>query len=188
MINLLPDSHKAEIRAARTNVLLIRYIAILIAAITTLGGLVAGSYIALNGARDSAEQKVAENQQRVGQYQSIKAQADAFRSDLTVAKSILDQHISFARLVYKIADAVPKNVILDGLALDPQTFGTKITITASAKSFEDAAKLKDSFARKQDVFSSVEIQSIQSGASNGSGTDYPVKVNLGVVINKGAAQ
>lgn len=191
MINLLPDSHKTEIRAARTNVLLMRYIAILLVATTTLGGLVAGSYIVLNSARDSAQIKVNENQQRVAEYNSIKSRADSFRSDLSTAKSIMAQDISFSKLLYKIADAVPENVVLDGLVLDPKTFGTRVTISASARTFEDAAKLKESFASKQELFSGVQLQSIQSGNTSGgdsSQSGYPVKVSVSVIINKGAAQ
>lgn len=190
MINLLPDTYKAEIRAARTNVLLMRYIAILLVAITTLGGLVAGSYFVLNGARDSAQAKVNENEQRVAEYRSIKVSADSFRSDLSTVKSILEQDISFSKLIYKIADAVPKNVVLDSLTLDPKTFGTRMTINASAKTFEDAAKLKEAFANKQELFSGVQLQSIQSGGSSSDSPSagYPVKVSISVILNKGAAQ
>lgn len=189
MINLLPDDYKSEIRAARTNVLLMRYIAILVVAITTLGGLVTGSYFVLNTARDSAQAKVNENQQRVAEYSSIKASADSFRSDLSTVKTILQQDISFSKLVYKIADAVPSNVVLDSLTLDPNTFGTRMTISASAKSFDDAAKLKEAFASKQELFSGVQLQSIQSGgAADSASAGYPVKVSISVILNKGAAQ
>lgn len=185
MINLLPNTSKAEIRAARANVLLVRYIMISLSAVGVLAGLIAGSYVVLNSARDSAQQKVNDNQANVSGYETTKQQADSFRSSLATAKSVLNQNISFIKLIYAISDAIPPNVILDSLTLDPATFGTKTLITASAKTFDDASKLKESFASKQSLFSSVQLQSIQSGDSSGVG--YPVKVSLNVVINKGAA-
>ena len=188
MINLLPYEHKAEIRAARTNVLLLRYIAILFCAALVLGGLVAGSYVVINGTRDSAEVKVAENQARVSEFQDTKTQSDSFRTDLSTAKKILDSSVSFSKLVYKIAEIVPPGVVLDDLTLDPATFGSSVNLTASAKSFDDATKLRDAFIKNNQIFSNVQLQTIRSPESATAGEAYPVKVSLSVVINKGAVQ
>ncbi|MBC7512346.1 hypothetical protein H7142_01640 [Candidatus Saccharibacteria bacterium] len=186
MINLLPYDHKQEIKAGRTNVLLVRYIGILVVAAAVLGGLVVGSYYTINTTKTDAESKVAENQSRAQEYEPVKAQADSFRTDLATAKNILDNKVSFSKLIYKIADTVPRNVILGDLTLDPKTFGSSVTMTASAKSFDDAAKLKDSFIKNDQIFSNVKLQTIQSGVTTGE--QYPVKVSLSVVINKGALQ
>lgn len=188
MINLLPDEHKQEIRAARTNVLLVRYIAILVCAGLVLGGLILSAYIALDGTKQAASEKVAENQQRASEFLNTKTQADTFRSDLSTAKAILDGSVSFSKLIYKIADAVPHNVVLDGLTLDPTTFGSSVTLTASAKTFGDATKLRDSFLKNDQIFSNVRLQSVKGSGASSSGDAYPVKVSLSVVINKGALQ
>lgn len=186
MISLLPYEYKEEIRAARTNVLLVRYIAILICAAVVLGGLVAGSYVVINGTRDSAEIKVAENQQRVSAFQATKTASDSFRTDLTTAKTILDSSISFSKLIYKVAEIVPPGVVLDALTLDPTTFGSSVNLTASAKSFDDASKLRDAFIKNDQIFTNVQLQTIRSSDTPTSGDPYPVKVSLSIVINKGA--
>lgn len=188
MINLLPDEYKDEIRAARTNVLLVRYIFILISALIVLSGLVVASYIALNGTRQISESKVAENQQRVAVYQNIRSQADAFKADLATAKSIMDSEVSYAQLIYRIANIVPRNVILDDLSLDPTTFGTSMTMNASAKTVSDATRLPEAFSNNNEIFSEVKLQSLRSGDSSGGVAGYPVKVTLSVVINRSALQ
>ncbi len=188
MINLLPNEYKQEIRAGRTNVLLVRYIMILITAVIVLSGLLIGAYVVLNNTRSIAEAKVAENEQRVVSYQPVRAQADAFRGDLTTAQMILSTDVSFSELIYEIAAIVPPNVILDDLSLDPKNFGSNATMNASAKTFEDATKLRDAFIRSDQIFSNVQLQTIRAGASGSSSDQYPVKVNLSVVINKGALQ
>lgn len=185
MINLLPDERKAEIRAGRTNVLLLRYIVITLTAVVVLGGLLAGSYIVLDGAKENAQIKVNENEARVSAYNDVRTNADSFRADLATAKTVLDDDISFTKLIYKIANVVPRNVVLDNLNLDPATFGSNITMNASAKTFADAGKLKDAFIKSSDIFTNVQIQSLSSDSST-SGSGYPVKVTLTVVINKGA--
>jgi Tfp pilus assembly protein PilN len=185
MINLLPYTHKQQIRAGRTNVILVRYIAILIMAAAVLSALTGATYFTLNTTKADAETKVADNQTRVAEYQTIKLEADSFRADLATAKTILDTNVSYSRLIYKIANTIPGNVILGDLALDPQTLGTDMTMAASAKTFEDAGKLKDALIRNDEVFSNVKLLSIRS---EGSSDGYPVKVSLSVVINKGALQ
>lgn len=188
MINLLPDERKAEIRAGRTNVLLLRYIFITVTAVVVLGGLLAGSYVVLDSAKQSAQLKVSENQSRVAAYNDVRSQADSFRTDLATAKAVLDDDTSFTELIYKIANIVPRNVILDDLNLDPATFGSDTIITASAKTFSDAGKLKDSFTKNGEVFSSVQIQSLTSADDASTDNEYPVKVILKVVINKGVLE
>lgn len=184
MINLLPEDRKAEIRAGRTNILLLRYIVITASAVVVLGGLLVGSYVVLDAAKQGAQLKVSENQSRVSAYNDVRSQADSFRADLATARTVLNDNISFTKLIYKIANLVPQNVVLDDLTLDPATFGSDMTMNASAKTFADAGKLKDSFKGSSDVFSKVQLQSLSSDTSSGS--SYPVKITLTVVINKGA--
>lgn len=188
MINLLPYEYKDEIRAARTNVILVRYIAILVLAAIVLGGLVFGAYLALNGTKASAELKAAENTARLSQFQQTKVRADSFRADLATAKTILDNNVSFSKLIYEIADTVPRGVVLDDLTLDPNTFGSSVSVNASAKTFNDASKLRDAFIANNQVFSNVQIQTIRSSETNAAGDAYPVKIVMSVVINKGAIQ
>lgn len=187
MINLLPYEHKSEIRAARTNVILVRYIGIVFSAAFVLGGLVAGTYVSVNDAKAIAELQVKDNEQRVAVYKNTKVKADAFRSDLATAKAIYDNSISYSRLIYSIADTTPRNVILEDLPLNPSTFGTSMSMKASAKTFDDANKLEEAFRKNNQLFSKVELQSIKSETSS-KDDPYPVKVTLSVVINKGAIQ
>lgn len=183
MINLLPDTYKQEIRAARVNVILLRYIIIMLCAVVVLAGLMTGAFVVLNTSRTSAETKVAENQQRVSDYASIKTRADSFRADLSTAKTILDSNVSFTKLIYRIAGIVPPNVVLDGLTLDPKVLGSETTVNAEAKTFADATKLKNALNQNSDIFSGVQLQSVTIGDN---ATPYPVKIVLSVTINKGA--
>jgi hypothetical protein len=185
VINLLPDERKKEIRAGRANVLLLRYIVITLTAVVLLGGLLVGSYVVLDGAKQGAQLKVSENQARVSAYNDVRSQADSFRADLATAKSVLDNDISYTKLIYKIANKVPHNVVLNDLTLDPASFGTALTMNASAKTFDDAGKLRDSFINSGEIFTNVQLKSLSSGDDSSSGS-YPVNVTLSVVINKGA--
>ena len=204
MINLLPESQKSEIRAARANVLLVRYIAILTAAILVLGGIIVAAYVVLETKKAATQDLLDVSKARAAQYQPVSAEADALRASLSSAKSILDQKTSYTKLIYKIADSIPPGIVLETLDLDPATFGSPMTINANAKSFESASKLRDEFASNSDIFSDVKLLSLGSGSSSdnssnsdsagnsgnvsvsGSSSEYPVKVSISLTINKAA--
>lgn len=191
MINLLPETHKSDIQAARANVLLVRYIAILGAALVVLGGIVTAAYVVLENRKVSAQDLLDANTTRTAKYQPVRAEADSLRTSIASAKSILDQKVSYTKLIYKIADSTPNGVILDTLELDPTTFGnTTMIINATAKTVEAAQKLRDDFSSTTNsgLFSDVKLLTLESGADDGTGGDYPVKVSVSVMINKGALQ
>ena len=64
MINLLPHPQKNEIRAGRTNILLLRYITLLLANMALIAVLLATVYISLSVSASTAKQHISENQQR----------------------------------------------------------------------------------------------------------------------------
>lgn len=192
MINLAPDTYKTEIRAARANVLLIRYICILSIAIIVLGGLVGGAYVVLDASRASAQEAMNSSSLKTSRYDSIRLRAEKLRADLATAKSILDQKVSYTKLIHEIASSLPSGVVLSTLDLDPATFGSEMTINASARDFKSASQLESKLASKSTLFSSVKLLSMETGEAgdnsgdNSSVPGYPVHVSVSVVINKEA--
>lgn len=185
MINLLPPEDKRQIRAARSNTLLLRY------NILTLGALVfllvaAGIvYFYLVNVRATAERTIEDNQARVAGYQKVRTEADTFRANLSTAKQILDKEVAYSNVVLEISKLLPRGVILRELRLDSQTFGTPTTLSAQARSYESAIALKDAFSSSP-LFSDVHFQSITSEGSDGESGSYPYSVTLGLTISKEA--
>jgi cell division protein FtsB len=95
MINLMPDTNKQEIRAARMNVILGRYIIVILLAFAFLALLLAGSYVVLSQNKASAERLIQVNSTKADAYSSTKAQVDALSASLSATKSILDQEILY---------------------------------------------------------------------------------------------
>jgi Tfp pilus assembly protein PilN len=183
MINLLPLEDKRQIRAGRTNSLLIRYNIFLFGALIFLIMAILVTYVYLNSAKSSAEQTIKDNQTRVASFAPVEAKAEAFRTNLSIAKQILDREVSYSKVVLEIAQLLPSGVVLGNLDLDAQTFGTETVLAAQAKSYASALSLKDAF-QKSTIFSNVHFQSITAG---GTGS-YPYTVNLGVTIRKDSAK
>lgn len=187
VINLLPESHKSEIRAARSNVLIMRYIAILGAAIVVLSGIIAGAYAVLDAKETLAQSLVEVNKAKTAPYESTRQEAESLRSSLSNAKTILDQKVYYSKLIYQLANSLPEGVIIETLDLDSSTFDKPLTINAKAKTFDSASQLKDKLAANSAAFSDVKLLSLES-ASSGESSEYPVTVSVSVVINKAAIQ
>lgn len=184
MINLLPPEEKRQLRAARTNTLLIRYNIFFLGAVAFMGLAVGVTYIYLSSTKAGAQQTIADNNAKVGQYAAVSAQAKEFKSNLATAKQILGGDISYTKVILDIARLVPSGVVLENLDLDSQTFGSPMTLVAHAKSYDRAIAFKSSF-QNSPLFSDVHFQSITNSSTGGS---YPVTVNLSVTVQKGAAK
>jgi len=184
MINLLPDTYKKEIRAARTNVLLLRYNFLFLGAI---GLLLAGTvtvYIFLNSSKMSAEQVNRDNITKSAEYASTQKEAEDYRKNLTIAAKILNNEITYTDRVFAITSLLPKGVILDSLNLNAKEFGTQTLVNAHAKDFASASELKRTFEQSS-VFSNVHFQVISNeGAGGTANEEYPISISINVTMNK----
>lgn len=186
MINLLPPTSRRNLRAAHTNSLLARYNIGLLAALIFMVLAFGFTYFYLNISNGASEQAIQENTQREAAFAKTKQAASAFRSNLSTAKQILANQVNYSQLIINIAHALPSHVVLQSLSLDPSTFGKPTTITAYAKTTNDALRLKDTLTKHPELFQNVSLQSI---ATSGQATvpGYPVTVSLNLTIQPGAA-
>jgi Tfp pilus assembly protein PilN len=183
MINLLPPEAKAQLRAARTNRLLLRYNILLAVAFVFLLSALGIVYMYLTNTKAAAEETIALNRARASDYAAIQSQAADFRTNLTNAKQILDGDIAYTKVILAISQVLPSGVVLDTLALDSKAFGNPTTLTAKVKDYPTVLTLKNSL-QNSTLFENVSIQSI-SGGNDGP---YPLTVILSVTIKKDAAQ
>jgi Tfp pilus assembly protein PilN len=181
MINLLPPAEKKELRAARTNVLLLRYNFFLLGAVVFLAVATTVTYVYLTTTKTTAVQVIDNNRAKVSGYAATAAQAEQFRSNLATAKQILDHEVTYSKIIVGISQSLPSGVILSNLNLDAQTFGTETTLNTRAKNYDRALALKEAL-EKSALFTDVHFQSITTGDSTDSA--YPVTVILNVTIKK----
>jgi Tfp pilus assembly protein PilN len=184
MINLLADDKKKEIRAGRANVILLRYIIMTLVAAVILVAIVAGAYFTLSLSRQNAQEQVQRNETERNSFSQSVAEAQAFRTDLQTAKTILDKEISYSTAILKIANSIPDGIVIDSLSLSPETIGNPISLTAHARDKDAALNLKTSFENNPELYSGVQIDSIDFGAE--SADSHPVNITLTVTINKEA--
>jgi len=185
MINLMPDDVKKEIRSARTNVILTRYIIVVLLAFAFLVLLLAGSYVVLTQTKNSAQQLIDSNDTKAEVYSTTKAQVDALSGSLSETKTLLDQEVLYSNVLVNIGQQMPEGTVLSGITLNASSFaGTPVTLKAYAKTTEIAVSLREKF-QSTPIFSNVNFESVSdSDGING----YPVSVSMTLTVTKAAAQ
>ena len=183
MINLLPPEEKRQLRAARTNTLLARYNILLLGAVAFLSIATAVVYLYLTGTKAAADQVVRENSIQTSQYASVLTEAQQFRSNLAIAKRILDREITYTQVLINIAQVMPEGVVLQSLVLDATTFGSETTLTAQARNYDRALAFKDAL-QNSPYFSEAHFQSVDDTATGG----YPLAISLNVTISEEITQ
>jgi len=186
MINLLPIDKKAEIRAARTNLILVRYIVILLLATAFVLGSMYVTYRVLGITKTNSEVTIASNDLRADVYSSTKSQVDALSASLAETKVLLDQEVRYSKVFVNIARLMPANTVFGKLSLNDSSFNGAPTVTkVYAKTSADAVTLRQNF-EKSPMFSGVSFQTI---VESGNGIDgYPVSVDITFTLTKAVTQ
>jgi Tfp pilus assembly protein PilN len=186
MINLLPTDKKAEIKAARTNLILVRYISIILFALVFILGAMYVTHTVLGFTKTSSEEVIESNDLRAGVYSSTKAQVDALSASLAETKVLLDQEFRYSKVFVNIARLMPPGTVFGKLTLDSASFnGTPINTKVYAKTSADAVTLRQNF-QSSPMFTNVTFQTIVESGSNIDG--YPVSVDLTFTLTKAVAQ
>jgi len=186
MINLLPDEAKKELRAARINVLLIRYMGVIFAAFAFLVLILFGSYFLLDQTKVSSQKLIDANDTKAEVYSSTKEQINSLSTQLAEAKGILDQEILYSNVLVNIGQQMVPGTIIDKVSLDSASFsGTPLTLTVYAKTTDDAVALRDRFQGSA-LFSNVNFQTISDSAS--AITDYPVSATMTLQLDRKITQ
>lgn len=151
MINLLPADEIRQLKAARANTLLVRYLIIAAALIILLLGAVATTYQLLSIQKTAAETRIAENQQKTTNYSSVQQQADTVRTALGSAKTAMDSDVNYSKALLRIAAALPASTHINTLTLDAQSLTQPLTLEASVNSEEEAYALRTALQKSEYV-------------------------------------
>lgn len=180
MINLLPPADKKEILAARTNVLLLRYCIVSFACALLLFGAIIGVHYTLTTMKKTAQEKIDQSTQQTSQYSEVQKQVTEFTANLATAKKILAGNVQYSAIAIKIAQALPSGVVLENLTLDSTTFGKPTSLSAKARTTNDAVRLKNALSDSP-YFDNVYLESVTRQADDNS--RYPVSININVTMN-----
>lgn len=157
MINLLPTENLRSLRASKRNVLLGRYIVLLIMAMILMVGIFVFMSITLEESKRVTVQAKIENEKRVASYKDTKAHGETLNKSLIQVKNILSQRVDYSKVLVRIAQTLPDNVSIQSIQLESKLFeGTK-TIQINAPNLNSVVATKAAF-EKSKLFKTVKIE------------------------------
>jgi len=185
MINVMPDDTKKQLRAARANVTLTRYILTSLVAFGFLVAILFGSSFVLAQTQTSAEALIEANDTKASVFEETQVQIDRLSQDLGSARTILDQQISYSSILRSLGAAMTPGTIIDSFELsDTAASGSPVEVRVYATNTQALTTLRDSLAGSPN-FSSADLGSVstQDGIQG-----YPVSATMTTVINRGVGQ
>jgi len=182
MINLLPTASKQQLRAARTNIVLINYLLLLGFAVVFLVAACFVSYLFLVDTKTTAEKIIINNQSITSTKSSSVNNSNLMNIEFANARNIISQQVSYSDIIMDIGNVLPEGVIIDSLLLNNNTLNSPVIIKAHAKSYDNTAILKTNFQNSAQ-FSNFSIKSQVMNQNGLSG--YPVEFSFEVTINRG---
>lgn len=186
MINLLPYDMKKQLKAARLNSILIRYIIVLLISTLFIGLLGLG----LNYYIDLTQNSIGDKSEQAGSASMTNAEMTSKATDINQkvasVKSAVETGTSYSQILINLAQKLPSGVILETLSLSDSELSKTIELTFYAKNNDSARKIKDQLSSSA-MFKNISEPTITT-IDNPAFSGYPTKVVLSLTIDKGAVQ
>jgi len=180
MINLLPPEQKGQLKAARTNAVLRRYLLLASLSFVAIAGIF-GAALYLNMLnRNTYEQMLAENNRKLTDLKEVRDKTATFNKNIADARKVFNAQISLSDAMAKIAESLPPGAVLTNLSLDTQSTSKPLNLTAKVDSFAKAGVLEANFKGSK-YFRQVTVLSV-TNATTGS-SKYPYTVSLTVLLD-----
>lgn len=187
MINIISPEQKREIRAARINVILVRY-AIMLVSLAVLIVLIYGLGFWLVGQEKQAvNDKLLSQTEQSKAYDAVEKEAETFRQNLTIAKSILSKETSYSTFLTTLANDLPSGTVLVNLSLGGTTTAQKgLNLDTRASSYAKVLELKNDLEQST-LFENVSIVSASRpddiGTLTGLEAKYPYEASFNVKLS-----
>src|SRR5687768_8746939 len=161
MINLLPTHLKQDIKFARRNKALLKWIMALALSVFAAGLIVwAGRYYISKSVNNYSKQLEVERQSlNVADLQTSQKQLEDISGSVKLVIQVLSRQVLFSQLLRRLGFATPANTVLTGLNI--QEVQGAITLTIEAKDVEAATQFQVNIADPDNkIFSKADIESI----------------------------
>lgn len=158
MINLLSGEAKKELKSARRNVILRKYVFTVFFLMFVIAGSYAVGYGLLSAQEANYKQQIAEYAPQKAAYSKTIKQATEYNKNLAIAKSILANELAYSSFTTLIARTMPTSAVLVGLNITTKDLEKPIELNFAAKSYNDVLATKEAFENSA-YFSEAKIRS-----------------------------
>lgn len=182
MINLMPPEQKKEIRYARRNEHLIKWVIGVLIALAIILSLVLGSIVFLRqNASSNTNHATKVNQDLKAQKQEETiARVNELSGNLKLTVDVLENEILFSKLLEQIGNVMPNNTILTSLTLTNELSGG-LDLVVNSVDYESGVQAQLNLADpEKGLFQKADIGSVQCNFAEPS--DYPCSTSIRVLF------
>lgn len=183
MINLLPPAEKKEVRAARANTLLFRYMILSLIAVVFIVSAMGFVYLQLQNEGVSADKTKAANESKAAGFAQTQQQATDLRNGLTNAKKVFDSEIRYSKALVNFSSIIPDGAYISTIQLDADSFDKPKTWLFNIQGEKAASELRDNFL-KSPYFTNVTLGKVMTS----SDSTYAYTIEVTATMKKSIAQ
>lgn len=158
MINLLPTSRKEEIRFAKLNRIVLRYLRLVLLLIIIIGGILGGTLYYLGVLNAQAEADINAKKQEIAVGAPFMKQAKDVSDRLLAIKTIQASQTRFSLLLNDLAKVLPQGVAIDTITLTGD-YTKPVRIAVSGNTYNSMLAFRDAVAKSSRI-SGVDLESI----------------------------
>lgn len=159
MINLLPPSRLTNLRIARNNTVLRRYIELTVLSILVLSAAVFFAYYQLRVQQTNTQSTLDLSKQKIAKLEPVQKQAEQLSLTVNTIAGLMSHNVQFSEMLTQIGNVMPTGSVLTGLQFSIEDLKSPLVISAQVDSEQKAAILRNNLASSP-LFSKADIQSI----------------------------
>lgn len=159
MINLLPPQKLANIRIARANTTLRRYIELLLLALLVVVAAIIAAHYLLRAQQANVESVAEANKATIAELEPVQKQAEQLSETINTIATISSRDVQFSEMLVKIGGLMPGGAVLTGLQVSVDDFSSPLVITAEVDNEAKGAILLNNI-KSSDIFKDAELKSI----------------------------
>lgn len=159
MINLLPPARLTNLRIARSNTVLRRYVELTVLSVLFLMLAVFAAYYLLHVQQVNTQRTVDINQAKIKKLEPIQQQAEQLSLTVNTIAGLMSHNVKFSDTLVQIGKLMPDGSALTGLQFSIEDSKLPLVISAEVDSQQKAAILRNNLAGSA-IFSRADIQSI----------------------------
>lgn len=182
MINLLSTKRLNDIRTAKSNTILSRYIKLIIFSALILVAIVLGAYYFLSIQHDRASEAKQIDEKQVGELEPYHEKAKQLASTVSTIANVMSTDVEFSSMLTQIGELMPTGAALTGLQLSTEDLSAPLIVSAHIDNEQRSVVLLNNL-NQSDLFDRAQIRNIQLlEAENESSKQYNYLVTLDVFM------
>lgn len=164
MINLMPPDMKEQIKFAKFNRVLVRYLQLVVVVSLALGAVFGGAIYWIGQQTTVATADAADKQATITQLnKEFVPQAKAAAGRLNAIKFVQSSQTHFSQVIADIAKVIPNGVTIDTLTLTGQD-NVPVTVAITADSYNDALAFRNALITSPRI-AGADLESITTNDS-----------------------